>query len=69
VSEAIEWRTHHIAEDSQACVLTERTDRFKIDGEWRETKVMGIFELEGGKIRHWRDYFDLQQTITALGVG
>jgi limonene-1,2-epoxide hydrolase len=41
-------------------VLTERIDRI-IDGEGREVMtvpVMGIFEIEDGRIAAWRDYFD-----------
>jgi limonene-1,2-epoxide hydrolase len=41
-------------------VLTERIDRI-IDGEGREVMtvpVMGIFEIEDGRITAWRDYFD-----------
>ncbi len=41
-------------------VLTERID-WIFDGEGKpvmEVPVMGIFEIEGGKIVAWRDYFD-----------
>jgi len=41
-------------------VLTERIDRI-IDANGAEVMtvpVMGIFEIEGGKIAAWRDYFD-----------
>jgi limonene-1,2-epoxide hydrolase len=41
-------------------VLTERIDRI-IDGKGNEVMavaVMGIFEIEDGKIAAWRDYFD-----------
>jgi limonene-1,2-epoxide hydrolase len=42
-------------------VLTERLDRFvRTDGsEVSAVKVMGIFEIEGGCIVAWRDYFDV----------
>lgn len=62
----IRWEVHHIAEDAQGRVLTERTDRYQLDGRWAEFKVMGIFELEAGKIRQWRDYFDLQQSLATM---
>jgi limonene-1,2-epoxide hydrolase len=43
-------------------VLTERVDRFTINGKDIALPVMGIFELRAdGKISAWRDYFDLAQ--------
>lgn len=41
-------------------VLTERIDKF-FDASGNEAmaiRVMGIFEIENGKIAAWRDYFD-----------
>lgn len=49
-------------------VLTERIDHF-LDAEGKVTgsfPVMGIFEIENGKIAAWRDYFD---TAGALSPG
>ena len=41
-------------------VLTERVDRFLLNGRKVELPVMGAFEVgPDGKIRAWRDYFDL----------
>jgi limonene-1,2-epoxide hydrolase len=43
-------------------VLTERVDRFSIDGKDVALPVMGSFEVdEDGRIRAWRDYFDMNQ--------
>jgi limonene-1,2-epoxide hydrolase len=43
-------------------VMTERVDRFTIHGKEIALPVMGVFELRAdGKIRAWRDYFDLAQ--------
>jgi limonene-1,2-epoxide hydrolase len=41
-------------------VMTERTDRFQdaSGAEIFSLRVMGIFEVIGGKIAAWRDYFD-----------
>jgi limonene-1,2-epoxide hydrolase len=64
----IRWEIHHIAEDAQGRVLTERTDRYRLGERWAEFKVMGIFELENNKIRHWRDYFDLQQSLASMAA-
>jgi limonene-1,2-epoxide hydrolase len=43
----------------EARVLTERHDAFVFDGRRVDIPVMGIFELRGGKISAWRDYFDV----------
>lgn len=56
----IEWPLHNIAEAANGNVLTERTDRFKVNDKWVEIPVMGVFEIVDGKITGWRDYFDLQ---------
>src|SRR5262245_12798992 len=43
-------------------VLTERIDRFTINGKKVAIPVMGTFEVDAqGKISAWRDYFDLAQ--------
>ncbi len=48
-------------------VLTERVDRFTIEGKDVALPVMGIFEVgEDGKIRAWRDYFDMNQFTQQL---
>ena len=57
----IEWVVHHIAAGSDGSVLTERTDRFRYDDRSVEIRVMGIFEFSDGRIRAWRDYFDMGQ--------
>ena len=50
-------------------VLTERIDHLRnADGEAvLSLAVMGIFEVEGGKITGWRDYFDTAGTAGAAG--
>jgi limonene-1,2-epoxide hydrolase len=68
----VEWVLLQIAETESGVVLTERTDRFEIGGRWVELPVMGSFELQGGKITAWRDYFDLaqyQRQLPAAGGG
>jgi limonene-1,2-epoxide hydrolase len=60
-ADAAEWTIHAIAERNGA-VLTERTDRFLIAGNWLSVRVMGIFEFNpDGRIKAWRDYFDLAE--------
>lgn len=41
-------------------VMNERLDTFTFhDGGWVVLPIAGVFELRGGKITAWRDYFDL----------
>jgi limonene-1,2-epoxide hydrolase len=40
-------------------VLNERLDVFEMGAKRVELPVAGVFELVGGKISLWRDYFDL----------
>ncbi len=54
-----EFRVHHQGEISPGVVVNERNDIFQTkDGKTLDFPVMGVFELEGGLIRVWRDYFD-----------
>ncbi len=49
-------------------VLTERVDRFTIGDKRIELPVMGTFEVgSDGKIRAWRDYFDMHQFTRQMG--
>ena len=48
-------------------VLTERVDRFAMNGKRIEIPVMGAFEVTAdGKISAWRDYFDMQQFMSQM---
>lgn len=70
MAEAIEFVVHHTAENpDEGTVMNERTDRFKLGEKWVEARVMGIFEIAGGKIRAWRDYFDLAEFQSQMGGG
>ncbi|MDP7599231.1 MAG: limonene-1,2-epoxide hydrolase family protein [Acidimicrobiales bacterium] len=40
-------------------VVNERLDRFKIGDGWLELPIAGVFEVVDGRIRLWRDYFDM----------
>jgi len=56
--DACSWELRHIAGCGDQ-VLTERIDRMTVAGKGVTLPVMGIFELQNGMIRAWRDYFDL----------
>jgi len=40
-------------------VVAERVDRTRAGDKAVDLPVVGVFEMEGGKIKVWRDYFDL----------
>ena len=63
--DSVEFQLRAIAADGDV-VLTERVDVFVAPGKRLELPVMGTFELRGGRIAAWRDYFDLQSFMTAL---
>ncbi len=56
--EASEFIVHRQLVDGNI-VMNERTDRLKMNGQWIELPVMGVFEMRDGKIAKWRDYFDM----------
>jgi limonene-1,2-epoxide hydrolase len=62
----VDWELRNLAETADGVVLTERVDRFLINGKWLELPVMGTFEVAGGKIAAWRDYFDMNQFQSQL---
>jgi len=57
----VDWQVRSVADAGDGTVLTERLDRFLMGKTWVELPVMGAFEVRGGKITAWRDYFDFQQ--------
>ncbi len=66
VAVSVEYVIHNIAESNEGVVLTERTDRYILKDRSCEFPVMGIFEVENGVIRQWRDYFDIKQCLDQL---
>ena len=66
MADEIQWEVHNIAEMANGAVMTERSDKYLINGHWAHFDVMGIFEFRGDKICHWRDYFDLQTCIKTI---
>ncbi len=63
----VQWDVVNIVADG-AVVLTERVDKFKINDQWIELRVMGAFEVADGKITAWRDYFDMNQFQTQFAA-
>jgi limonene-1,2-epoxide hydrolase len=68
-AESVEFIVLRIGEDEEGAVLTERLDKFSLGGKNVELPVMGVFEIEGGKIAAWRDYFDMAAWARQTGGG
>jgi limonene-1,2-epoxide hydrolase len=64
-AERVEFRVRNIVANGDV-VLTERVDVFVLPNATIELPVMGTFEVKGGKIVAWRDYFDLNQYMSQL---
>lgn len=54
----VKWDLLNIS-SSGNIVFAERVDRMKVGGNQVALPCCGVFEMEGGKIKVWRDYFDL----------
>lgn len=65
MSEAIDFKILHSA-GAGSVVMNERVDSFTYKGGKKgSVPVVGVFEVSGGKISAWRDYFDMKMA----GVG
>ncbi|MGB5757265.1 MAG: limonene-1,2-epoxide hydrolase family protein [Acidimicrobiales bacterium] len=47
-------------------VIAERLDRTRVGDKSVDLPCTGVFEMEGGKIKMWRDYFDMATFTTAM---
>ncbi len=65
-SPEIEFEVRNLASHGSV-VFTERVDRMTFNGRAVELPVVGVFEVDGGLIRAWRDYFDMQMFLGAGG--
>lgn len=65
-AEKVDWEVLNIAQTGST-VLTERMDRFVIGGKTVELPIMGAFDIEGGRIAAWRDYFDVATWQRQMG--
>jgi limonene-1,2-epoxide hydrolase len=50
-------------------VMNERVDYITINGTAVVLPICGVFEIEEGRIKAWREYFDLGPARAAYGVG
>lgn len=63
---ATEWDILNLAEAGDV-VIVERLDRTRLGEKRVDLPCCGVFEMQDGKIRVWRDYFDLATYTRALG--
>lgn len=52
------WEIVNILSDGDI-VMAERVDRTRIGERRVDLPCTGVFEMQSGKIRMWRDYFDM----------
>jgi limonene-1,2-epoxide hydrolase len=62
---ATEWDIVSIASDGNR-VFAERVDRTRTSQGDVDLPCVGVFEMHDGKIREWRDYFDLNTYMKAM---
>lgn len=60
-----DWEILNIAQAGNV-VFAERVDRTEAGGKHVDLPLVGVFEIDNGKIRAWRDYFDLATYTRAL---
>jgi len=59
------WEVVHLISTGDV-VVAERIDRTRAGEKSVDLPCVGVFELEGGRIKVWRDYFDLGAYMRAL---
>ncbi|MBK6561399.1 limonene-1,2-epoxide hydrolase family protein [Candidatus Amarobacter glycogenicus] len=60
-----DWEVLNVAAAGNV-VFAERIDRTDAGGKHVDLPCVGVFEMDGGKIRVWRDYFDLATYTRAM---
>lgn len=63
---ATDWEILNIAAAGDL-VFVERIDRTRANGREIVLPCCGVFELEAGRIKVWRDYFDMATYRNAAG--
>ena len=63
--ESTDWELVTMLSDGDT-VVAERVDRSVVNGKKVDLPCVGIFHMENGKIKLWRDYFDMSTYTIAL---
>ena len=62
---ATEWNIINIVSRGNV-VIAERLDRTRLGDKKVDLPCVGVFEMQNGKIKVWRDYFDLATYTKAI---
>jgi limonene-1,2-epoxide hydrolase len=65
--DSIELRVRHIGV-VDGVVFIERVDDFVYRGKHGAVPVVGVVEVEQGRVKAWREYYDRAQLIEAMGI-
>ena len=57
---------HMLSDD--AVVMTERVDYVRLGGKTAALRIAGVFEVDNGVIKGWRDYFDPKEFAAQLST-
>jgi limonene-1,2-epoxide hydrolase len=49
-------------------VFVERVDDFVYKGKHGRVPVVGVLQIEGGKVKEWREYYDRAMLLREMGV-
>ena len=60
-----EWDVLHLVSSGDV-VIAERLDRTKAGAKAVDLPCAGVFEMEKGKIKVWRDYFDMGTYVKGM---
>ena len=63
----IELRIRHMGV-ADGVVFIERVDDFVYRGKHGKVPVVGVVEVEQGRVKAWREYYDRAQLLEAMGV-
>lgn len=63
---ATKWDIVNIASAGDL-VIAERVDHITVGDKKVDLPCCGVFEMENGKIKAWRDYFDLATFMNGVG--
>ena len=66
-STRLELRIKNVAQVGKT-VFLERVDDFDFKGRHGAVPVVGVMEIENGKVKVWREYYDRAELLTALGM-
>ncbi len=66
-TERITLHIHNMAVTGNT-VFIERTDDFTFNGHAGKVPVVGVLEVQGDKIKAWREYYDRAELVAAMGL-